>query len=191
VFRVRSRAPELDFWPEATVFSESDIVVSGTSLLRLVEVYGTPAVHSAAAVIPGSGGRPANDARVAVLVVRIVAVERNASRMTIAQPDARLDNLRLIWSEARMFGRPSSGRHTIGLVVRKPGTTDLAATDDAFAVDLPVDLRTGDLLAIPSRGIRTDSVGSLHPLTGRRDARPDSVLEAAGRTPAPLWESID
>jgi hypothetical protein len=190
VFRVRSRAPELEFWPEATVLSESDIVVSGISLLRLAEVYGTPAVHSAAAVIPGSGGRPANDARVAVLVVRIVAVERNASRMTIVQSDARLDNLRLIWSEARMFGRPSSARHTIGLVVRKPGTMDLAATDDAFAVDLPRDLRTGDLLAIPSRGIQTGSVGPLHPLTGRRDGSPDSIFQDGGRTPAPRWESI-
>jgi hypothetical protein len=189
---MRSRSPELDYWPEATLVAGPDIVVSGISLQRLVEVCGTPAVHSAAAVIPASEGRPASDARAAVLVVRIVALERHTSGMTIVQTDARLDNLRLVWSEARMFGRVARTRRKLCLVVRRPSLRDLAATDDAMTAELPRDVRVGDLLAIPSRGMRADSGSShpLHPLTGRHDSHPDSILETAGRTPAPWWESI-
>lgn len=48
---------QLDYWPEATTIADTDIVVSGISLLRLVDVCGTPGVHSGAAVVPASRRR--------------------------------------------------------------------------------------------------------------------------------------
>jgi hypothetical protein len=181
----------LDYWPEATIVGDTDIVVSGISLLRLVDVCGTPAVHSGAAVVPDSGGVPATDARTAVLIVRIIAVTRHASGLTVVQVDACLDNLRLVWSEARLFGRAPSGRRKMTLVVRRPGTIDLDVTDDVIAARLPRDLRVGDLLAIPSRSIQARSIDQRHPLTGTADWRPDPVFATAPGENEPWWESLD
>jgi len=190
VRRPMNALADLDHWPEATVVSDSDIVVSGISLLRLVEVCGTPAVHSGATVIPDSGGQPSSDAQTAVLVVRVIAVEHHDSGATIVQVDARLDNLRLIWSQTRLLGRRSSARQKICLIVRRPGTTDLTVTDDVIAVEMPKDLRTGDLLAVPSRSIRASLI-QLHPLTGIPDWRPDTIFTNTTHTAAPRSESID
>jgi hypothetical protein len=181
----------LDYWPEATIVSGPDIVVSGISLVRLVDVCGTPAVHSGAAVAPDSDGTPLSDAQVAVLVVRVVAATRHACGLTVVQVDARLDNLRLVWSEARLLGRASSARPRMSLVVRRPGAADLAVTRDVIAIELPKDLGVGDLLAIPTRSITARSIDQLHPLTGTTGWRPDPVFANANRERAPWWESLD
>ena len=183
--------PQLDYWPEGTDVGETDIVVAGISLQRLVEVCGTPAVHSASAVIPNSGQLPSEAERAAVLVVRVLAVTHHASGAQIAQVDARLDNLRLVWSETRLMGRMSTARPRTLLIVRRPDTTDLSATSDVIAVTLPRDVHTGDLLVIPSRTIRVDMVRPDHPLTGRQGWRPDSVLDSEPSEVSPWWESIE
>lgn len=77
------------------------------------------------------------------------------------------------------------------LIVRRPGTTDLAVTDDVLAARLPKDLRVGDLLAIPSRSIRSRSIDQRHPLTGTSDWRPDPVFATPQGAPEPWWESLD
>jgi hypothetical protein len=183
-----SKRATLDHWPEETVVSDSDILVAGLSLARLVEVCGTPAVHSAASVLPGTGGEPSPTERTAVVVVRVVAVARHVTGVPIAQVDARLDNLRLVWSEARLIGRPARARSKLCLVVRQPDGRDLAECDDSIAIGLPGGAFVGDLLAIPSRSIETGSRPQLHPLTGRPDWRPSAVFDDE-LTALPWWET--
>jgi hypothetical protein len=127
----------VDFWPEATVATSSDVVVSGISLRRLVEVCGTPCTHSGAAVIPRTDGLPSATRTTRVLVVRVTRVGLHESGIPIAETDARLDELRLVWSQTRLIGRASTAH----------GGTVL-------------DLRPGDLLAIPGVPEETDWTGS-------------------------------
>ncbi|MCU1599021.1 MAG: hypothetical protein JWQ47_2760 [Glaciihabitans sp.] len=181
--RLGNPIPQLDYWPEETVVDEQDLVVAGISLLRLVEVCGTPAVHSAAAVIPDSGGQPSSSDATAVLVVRVLEVERRNSRPAVIRVDARLDDLRLVWAEALLIGRPATLRRKFCLVVHsspdEPGAC--GTTENAILFMLPVDVVPGDLIAIPSRSLaydgRPDEVAPYrHPLTGRADWQPSSAL---------------
>jgi hypothetical protein len=175
MFHLTTPLADLELWPAATSISDQDIVVSGISLLRLVDVCGTPAVHSAESVSLDSRRAPLADTETAVLVVRVLAAERHASGLTAVEFDARLDNLRIVWSEGRVLGRRTAGRRRLFLVSRRPGVADLAVTTDVSAMRLPVDLHVGDLVAFPSRSIPTNAVGEVHPLTGTTDWRPESV----------------
>jgi hypothetical protein len=125
-----------DSWPEFTTTTTSDVVVAGVSLIRLAEWCGTPCVHTAAAVVPGTGGKP--------LDVRL---------------DGELHLVAAMTAEARLIGRVSTIR-------------DARAHVGASVIDLPGDLREGDLLAIPVRG-----VARLHDVDPRRRA------VAEGETP--------
>ena len=140
-----------DLWPEATIATTTDIVVSGISLVRLVEVYGTPCTHRGAAVLPGTGGRPSRTATTTVTVARVNTIGVHSSGRLLIQTDARLDDPRLIWSEIRLINRASTA-HT-GAVFLDRYTTDRegGGMDAPVAVDLPLDLRVGDLLVLPSR----------------------------------------
>lgn len=173
--RSRPEPINAEFWPERTIATTTDVLVSGISLLRLAEVCGTPCVHSAAAVIPRTGGRPSPSQRAAVLVVRITAVGHYATRNLIVQTDARLDNLRLIWSETRLINRASTARSAMILIDRRSPAVDTSPSHDLLAVELPSDLRVGDLLAIPSRSITTTCATQPHPLTGTCDSEPTAV----------------
>jgi len=150
-----------DLWPEGTIATTTDIVVSGISLVRLVEVYGTPCSHRGAAVLPGTGGRPSPTATTTVTVARVNAIAVHSSGRFLVQTDARLDDPRLIWSEIRLINRASTA-HT-GAVLLEPHPdggdrnvgdregSEREGTDAPVAVDLPLDLRVGDLLVLPSR----------------------------------------
>jgi hypothetical protein len=183
--------PRLDYWPEETVVSESDIVVAGISLRRLAEVCGTPTAHRAASVIPATGQRPSLETSTGVLVTRVLAVAEHYSGAAVIQVDARLDNLRLIWSEARLIGTRSGSRSRLSLLVRQPGTVDIEFTRDVLAVDLPVRLAVGDLIAIPSRSISAASRSQQHPVTGRTDGTPNSVFDEIDLTSSNWWETIE
>jgi hypothetical protein len=141
-----------DLWPEATVATTTDVVVSGISLVRLVEVYGTPCTHRGAAVVPGTGGRPSPTATSTVTVARVTRVAMDPSGRLRISTDARLDSPRLIWSELRLIGRVSTA-HTISVFCDSDDADDAEAATpcDPVAIDLPLDVRVGDLLAIPSR----------------------------------------
>jgi hypothetical protein len=157
----------VDLWPEATQTTVTDVVVSGVSLLRLVEVCGTPCTHSAAAVIPRSGGLPSSTQKATVFVVRVTGVDRAPSGAMVVTTDARLDDPELVWSEIRLIGRASTAHNGFTLVATRPleltrpveptravgpdGETD----NNARAVDLPRDVRAGDLLALPSKASAT------------------------------------
>jgi hypothetical protein len=191
VFGLTVPGPRLDYWPEDTVISDTDIVVAGISLRRLADVCGTPAVHSAASVIPDSGQRPDPDAVTGVLVARVLVVAEHHSGAPVIQVDARLDNLRLVWSEARIVGARVSTRSRISLLVRKPRTVDIASTNDVLVMDLPARVAVGHLLAIPSRSISSALGRQLHPVTGRLDGQPDSVFADSGPTRSSRWETTD
>ena len=165
----------LDWWPRHTTVLADDIVVDGVSLLSLAETSGTPAVQTGATMNEPRRQTEAIE-RVAVLVVRVVAMTQHRAGRPIIQVDARLDNLRLIWSEARRIGGVPTHRHREVLAVRRPGRDDLECADDIISVVLPANLRVGDLLAIPSRPIPVDPARPLHPLTGRLDGVPDSIF---------------
>lgn len=178
-------------WPEATIATTTDVVVSGISLLRLVEVCGTPCSHSGASIVPGTNGRPSDTATTAVVVVRITAVALHASGKTAIETDARLDTLRLIWSETRLINRASTAHSGDVLIACRPVGPDLAFTSDVSTVDLPLDLKVGDLLAIPSHPIETPWALRAHPLTGTSAAPPEVPH---GRAPSlagdrPAWLS--
>jgi hypothetical protein len=171
-------AVHLDWWPERTVVSSDDILVSDVSLRRLVDVCGTPAVHSGVSIASSRGAHWPTTDRTAVLVVRVVAMERHRGGCRVVQVDARLDNLRLIWSQARRVGGTKTARIRNVLIVRKPSRVDIAETEDVISASLPSNLRVGDLIAIPSRPFPVDPAHPRHPLTGRRDGTPESIFDS-------------
>lgn len=137
----------VDRWPEHTTPTTTDVVVAGISLLRLVELCGTPCVHTAAAVIPGTGGRPSPVDQTTVVVMSVVSVgDDGHSRLRV---DACLADLDPIWSELRLIGRASTV-HSASFTL-DAGSRPGEAADDR-PVLLPRDLRPGDLLAVPCRG---------------------------------------
>jgi hypothetical protein len=93
--------------------------------------------------------------------------------------DARLDNLRLIWSQAQRVGGARSARQRGILIVRRPSRVDIADTEDVILASLPANLRVGDLIAVPSRPFPVDPAHPRHPLTGRRDGSPDSIFDSS------------
>jgi hypothetical protein len=129
----------IDSWPEHTAARGDDVVIGGVSMLRLAELCDTPCVHTAAAVIPGTGGR-ASDTDIATVVVATVAeVEHGLAHRAIL--DAGLAACHAVISETRLIGRisPAASVPTrIGL-------------GDGLAM-LPADLHDGDLVAIPCTG---------------------------------------
>jgi hypothetical protein len=167
----------LDWWPEHTTVSDNDIVVTGVSLRRLVDVCGTPAVHSGASGSFGNERDKSTTERTGVLVTRVVAMTRHSAGRPVVQVDARLGNLRLIWSQARRVGGKPASRTRHVLLVRDPSMVDLAETDDVISVSLPANLGVGDLLAIPSRPFPVDPARPRHPLTGRAEGTPDSIFD--------------
>lgn len=60
-----------DSWPEYTTTTSDDVTIAGLSLVTLVQWCGTPCVHTAAAVIPGTNGRPSETELASIVVVRV------------------------------------------------------------------------------------------------------------------------
>jgi hypothetical protein len=125
----------IDRWPEWTHPTTTDVVVSGVSLLRLVEICETPCVHVAAAVIPGTHGRPSDLEQASVIVARVTALPRSG----VVELDADLAAVPAHLEEARLIGRVSR---------RRSRTFRLASA----TLSLPEDLSVGDLIAVPCRG---------------------------------------
>jgi len=130
----------IDRWPERTHPTTSDVVVSGVSMLRLVEICDTPCVHVAAAVIPGTYGRASDREQASVIVARVTAV-RDAG---ILELDAAFSGVPAHLDEARLIGRISTRRVRAFML-----------GEDAGTVTLPDDIAVGDLVAVPGRGAIT------------------------------------
>jgi hypothetical protein len=177
LMRRGAESGHLDWWPEHTTVLADDIVVDGVSLLSLVDVCGTPVVQHGSSRSESADHRPTAVEQVEVLVVRVVAMADHQAGCPVIQVDARLDNLRIIWSQMRRVGGSPARRNRDVLVVRRPSTVDLEQAVDVMAVSLPANLRVGDLLAVPSRPIPVDPAHPRHPLTGRSDGVPESIFE--------------
>jgi hypothetical protein len=167
-----------DCWPEATTATTTDVIVSGVSLLRLVDICGTPCVHTAAAVIPGTHGRPSATDGATIVVVRVTAVRPSGNCLHV-QVDGDLCLARPILAEARLIGRASTARSMAVLLVassRVAGGAD--DRDPGYPVlpgELPGDLRAGDLIAVPCRGMLARRT-----LAGKRGTAGHGVSARAG-----------
>ena len=149
---LRSTIPDplaIDRWPEWTHPTTTDVIVSGVSLLRLVDICETPCVHVAAAVVPWTHGRPSDREQASVVVVRVTGVSAVAASDAVAASgesvapvltfDAELDALPACLEEARLIGRSSTRRSQPFLVGGR-------------VVTLPSDTAVGDLIAVPCAG---------------------------------------
>jgi hypothetical protein len=140
-----------DRWPEHTVASTDDVTVAGVSLIRLVEVCDTPCVHVAAAVRPGTGGRPSPSEQASVVVARVVSVVPKDRGDLVVHLDAEVGHAHPIVSESRLIGRISIAPIAhITIEADDPGSPD-----DVLVAELPGDLRVGDLVAVPCSGAAT------------------------------------
>ena len=138
---LRSSIPDpltIDLWPEHTVSTATDVTVAGVSLVELSHWCGTPCVHTAAAVIPGTQGRPSPTEICSVVVATVTEVRRGGHLRLVL--DADLDRCGAIASEARLIGRLSPARGVAAWV-----------RDGSDPAILPEDVRIGDLVAIPCR----------------------------------------
>jgi hypothetical protein len=136
-----------DSWPEYTTASPNDVTIAGLSLVTLVGWCGTPCVHTAAAVIPRTNGRPSETNLASVIVTRVSSVSREGDHIVV-WVDAELDHCSAICSQARLIGRASTAHATSATLfpVSPHGAVHRA-------LELPVDLIEGDLLAIPCTGL--------------------------------------
>ena len=135
----------IDRWPEFTTVSPTDITIAGVSLTRLVDWCSTPCVHTAAAVVPGTHGRPSDSDLASVVVTRVLAVSRPAAGGLVVLVDAELGGCRITASEIRMIGRASTAHCADAVITAHP--------DTGIAASLPADLQVGDLLVVPCVGV--------------------------------------
>lgn len=128
-----------DRWPEFTSVTTSDVVIAGVSLVRLAEWCGTPCVHSAAAVIPGTGGRPSETELASAVLVSVAEVHRRPDGGLNVGLDGEFAAVAAETGQARLIGRTSTAR-------------DVMVHIRAAVLELPGDLSEGDLIAVPVRG---------------------------------------
>jgi len=136
-----------DAWPAYTTTSITDIVVAGLSLTTLAGWCGTPCVHTAAAVIRGTGGRPSEIELASVVVARVTSVDLVGGALSV-WVDAELDRCVAMCGQARLIGRSSTARATTAVLF--PASPNATVHR---ALELPSDLAEGDLLAIPCIGV--------------------------------------
>lgn len=135
----------LDRWPELTRATTSDVIVAGVSLLRVVDLFGTPCTHSAAAVIPGSDGWPSPTLRATAAVMRVEAISSTPTGVLRLEVDARVDRADAVLAETRLIGRASTAKVAAAMLVDGTRAWPLVH-------GLPGDVAVGDLLAFPCRG---------------------------------------
>ena len=118
-------------------YGDADVIVAGVSLCRLVELCDTPCVHSAAAALPGTHGRPSPSSTASVVVATVLQVEAGRIRL-----DADLSTVASDLAEARLIGRASTAH---------PRAYVVGSLQDARVL-LPEDILPGDLIAVPCAG---------------------------------------
>lgn len=167
---------EIDRWPEFTTVSPTDVTIAGVSLVRLVDWCSTPCVHTAAAVIPGTHGRPSDSAVTSVVITRVLAVSRPAQSDLVVLVDAELCGCRIIASEMRLIGRASTAHRADAVITS-------GSLDAEIASSVPADIRVGDLLVVPCVGA-TCLREVRQPAAGRaddNDRHPEHVLSHCSR----------
>lgn len=137
---------DVDAWPARTHATVDDVVIGGVSLVRLADVCETPCVHTAAAVVPRSAGRASSVEDATAIVTSVRTVSRHSSGAVVVQLDSRLGLVPAVVRELRLIGRISTA-HDVATVV---GLDDEGPS--VAVIDLPGDLRVGDLLVVPCPG---------------------------------------
>ncbi|WP_440694919.1 hypothetical protein [Clavibacter nebraskensis] len=140
-----------------------DVVVAGVSMRRLVEVCGTPCVHSGDAM----GIRGDEDGGGALVVVAVTAVLAAPDGERVVCVDGHLDGVDARWGEARVLGRAPGRSSVVRIVAAAPAS-------GTAAVALPDDLAVGDLVVVPCGGSP-----ALHDV--RLGGRPVGTGRAGGR----------
>lgn len=133
-------------WPASTHLTATDVVIDEMSLLHLVQLCGTPCIHSAHAAVPGRGHR-LYLRNAAVVVVQVTEVFPYPGTERVVLIDACLDGARPVWAGTRLIGRASSAVST-GAIILAGNTGE---TVPSGPLQLPADLSPGDLLAVPCR----------------------------------------
>jgi len=175
-----------DSWPELTVATPTDVIVSGVSLIRLVEICGTPCVHTAAAVIAGTRGRPSPTDGATTVVVRVTAVEHVANSALRVSVDGRLRGARAVFAEARLIGRASTAHNRTVMMV-DAGEPVGEGAQIPLPAGLPGDIHPGDLIVIPCPGLL-----ALRQVSHRADGRTSDRVLAAMPARSTSWlASID
>lgn len=161
-----------DAWPVHTVPTCDDVVVEGISVSRYVSLCGTPAVMTAPAVIPLSGGMPSPTEATTVLTVAVASVVPAEPGVLVI--DADTTDVPVRWNEARLLERVSIAAE------RRFSVRDASGrTLPGVAVLLPGDVTVGDLIAMPAPGAIAVGAVRAHPL----DAG-DSVTSSSTRATA-------
>ena len=140
-------------WPEHTHATTTDVIVSGVSLLRLVDICDPPCVHTGDAFVPETSRRPLSSRDAAVVVARITAVIDTGESVRVVLVDGCLDTVTAIWEETRLIGRASTARPSRTVVLS--GDSHRSTHPAPSLASLPDDLVVGDLLAIPCAGMVT------------------------------------
>ncbi len=160
-------------WPEHTRSTTTDVVISGVSMLRLVELCETPCVHTGDAVAPPT--HRARNRGASAVIVGVLAVIGNCDAERVVLIDGSLETVTALWEEARLIGRASVARTSSAVVLC--GDSPHSA-GSGRPLELPSDLREGDLIVVPCRGMV-----SVHDVRPRRSAVDDepSPGEISGR----------
>ncbi|MFG6402395.1 hypothetical protein [Microbacterium sp. P04] len=143
-----------DAWPAGSIPTLDDVVVSGVSLKRIVELCATPCVYTGAAIVPLSGGVASPTESTTVVIARVIEADATHVRL-----DATFEGHAPLWREARLLGRVS---HAYEDPFALYGADALTACG---VVRIPNDPRVGDLIAVPCAGCF--SVGDVRPHEGR------------------------
>ncbi|KQR51377.1 hypothetical protein ASF88_19665 [Leifsonia sp. Leaf336] len=136
-----------DLWPEFTTTTLADVTVAGVSLTRLADWCGTPCVHTAAAVVPGTGGMPSPDELASVIVARVLEVSTAPDGSLDVWIDARFAGT-VVVDEVRMIGRVSTACDARARIHTAGRTAPTYLVEELVS-----DLRVGDLLVAPCRGV--------------------------------------
>ncbi len=130
---------DLRVWPLGTTATTVDVAVGGVSLLHVAQVCGTPT---------SSSGRASDslDSTWSVMVVRVAAVVEHSDGEPVVLVDGDPDASGAIWREARLIGRISTVRDRVSVV--RPAPPYGTSRSRSF-VELPRDVREGDLIAVP------------------------------------------
>ncbi len=165
-----------ELWPADAFIGATDISIGGHPLSDLARSDGTPLIRIGVAVeawpIPSA---PPHLVTALVTTVEDVVSDEHG-RIRELWVDAELDGCRPHLAEARLIGRRGSGRFAD--VAVRPGTPTAVDGDSAH---LPVDVRPGDLLAIPCEGATAlFDVRRRTSLCDRIDEPRDGLLESEG-----------
>lgn len=148
-----------DAWPAGAAATPGELAVSGVSVARFVELCGTPAVMTAPAVVPLSGGVASPTATTSIVVASVQRIDDGPVPVLVM--DASYAACAPAWTYARVVGRICHRGDARFAVAGAEGTPFAGV-----ALMLPADIEVGDLIAAPCPGAL--AVGDVRPSVAGR-----------------------